>query len=106
MSRTIYLDYAAATPMDRRVLQAMEPYFTEEFYNPSASYLAARNVRQKLRKARADIALALGTKPTEIIFLSGATEANNLAIQGVMNAFPGKELLVSAIEHRIHFSSG
>jgi cysteine desulfurase len=77
----------------------MEPYFTKDFYNPSASYLAARGVRQKLGEARADIARCLGTKPAEIIFTSGATEANNLAIQGVMNTFPGKELLVSAIEH-------
>jgi cysteine desulfurase len=99
MSKTIYLDYAAATPLDPRVLKAMEPYFTKDFYNPSASYLAARGVRQKLGEARADIARCLGAKPAEIIFTAGATEANNLAIQGVMKTFPGKELLVSAIEH-------
>lgn len=99
VSKQIYLDYAAATPVDKRVLEAMSPFWIKEFYNPSASYLAARGVRQKLNKARADVARCLGTKPAEIIFTAGATEANNLAIQGVMNIFPDKELLVSAIEH-------
>lgn len=99
MNKEIYLDHAAATPLDPKALKAMEPYFTKNFYNPGATYLAARGVRQKLGEARATIAKTLGTKPAEIIFTAGATEANNLATQGVMNAFPGKELLVSAIEH-------
>jgi cysteine desulfurase len=77
----------------------MKPYFANNFYNPSASYLVAREVRQKLSQARETIAKCLGAKPAEIIFVAGATEANNLAIQGVMNAFPGKELLVSTVEH-------
>lgn len=99
MSKPIYLDYAAATPVDRCVLEAMEPFWTKEFYNPSATYLAARSVRQKLNKARQDIARCLGAKNAEIIFTAGATEANNLAIQGVMRAAPKGELLVSSIEH-------
>ena len=97
--RSVYLDYAAATPMDPLVRQAMEPYFADKFHNPSATYLAARQVRQDLEWARGQNAQCLGAKPAEIVFTAGATEANNLAIQGVMRQFPEKEILVSAIEH-------
>ncbi len=95
----IYMDYAAATPLDPEVLRAMQPYFTDKFYNPSATYLAAKEVRASLEGARADVASCLGAKPAEIIFTAGATEANNLAIQGIMSRNPDKEILVSAIEH-------
>jgi len=96
---TIYLDYAAATPLDRRVLAAMQPYFTEQFYNPSATYQAARQVRQALAEARAQVAHWLGARPSEIIFTAGGTEANNLAIHGVMRQFPEGNIVVSGIEH-------
>ncbi|MBI4034448.1 cysteine desulfurase [Candidatus Saccharibacteria bacterium] len=96
---SIYLDYAAATPIDSQVLVAMQPYFSRQFYNPSEIYLAARAVRRDLENARAIVARCLGTKPAEIIFTAGATEANNLAIQGIMRRFPDGEALVSAIEH-------
>ncbi|HEY5550119.1 MAG TPA: cysteine desulfurase family protein [Candidatus Saccharimonadales bacterium] len=99
MSRNIYLDYAAATPVDPLVFKAMEPYFSDKFHNPSATYLAAKQVRKALEQARADIAICLGAKTAEIVFTAGATEANNLAIQGVMKQFPEGEVLVSAIEH-------
>lgn len=99
MNSLIYLDYAAATPMDSRVLQAMEPYFTERFYNPSAAYLSAVAVRKDLDAARARIALILGARPSEIIFTAGATEANNLVIRGVLEQYPGSNVLVSSIEH-------
>ena len=95
----IYLDHAAATPMDMAVLEAMQPYFTEQFYNPSANYLAAKHVHQALHDARASVAHWLGTRSSEIIFTAGGTEANNLAIQGVMRQFPGANVVVSAIEH-------
>lgn len=97
--KTIYLDYAAATPMDRSVVRAMEPYYSEKFYNPSALYLVGRQVKNDLDRARSSLASCLGAKPAEIILTSGATESNNLAISGLMNSFPGAELLVSAIEH-------
>ncbi|MBI2588878.1 cysteine desulfurase [Candidatus Saccharibacteria bacterium] len=100
MKKNIYLDYAAATPLDPRVMKAMESYLKEQFYNPSALYLAGRDARLELEKARASIADCLGARPTEIIFTSGATESNNLAIQGVMRQFPEAELLASAIEHK------
>lgn len=97
--KTIYLDYAAATPMEREVLKAMKPYFDERFYNPSATYLAARSTRQELEAIRQKVAVCLGAKPAEVIFTAGATEANNLAIQGVMGQHPEGEILVSSIEH-------
>lgn len=95
-----YLDYAAATPLDRQVLAVMSGYLKRDFYNPSATYLAARHSRQVLEAARAAIAQILGARPSEIIFTAGATEANNLAIAGVMNQYPGGEVLLSAIEHK------
>ena len=97
--KSVYLDYAAATPMDTSVKKAMEPYFSDRFYNPSATYLAARKTRKELEQARRDVANCLGAKPAETIFTAGATEANNLAVQGVMRQFPEGEVLVSSIEH-------
>jgi cysteine desulfurase len=97
--KKIYLDYAAATPLDPQVLKAMEPYFSDKFYNPSAIYLEARKTRAELGNIRRQVAEILGAKPAETVFTAGATEANNLAIQGVMRQFPKAEVLVSAIEH-------
>ena len=96
---SIYLDYAAATPQDSRVTTAMQPYFSQQFYNPSSPYLAARQVRTDLEQARSRVAHWLGAKPTEVIFTAGATESINLAIHGVMQRFPSGHLLISAIEH-------
>lgn len=97
--KQVYLDYAAATPMDEAVIRAMEPYFSRQFYNPSAIYLAGRAARQSLEEARASVAQNLGTRPSQITFTAGATEANNLAVQGTMRNFPSREVLVSTIEH-------
>lgn len=99
MSRPIYLDHAAATPMDPAVLKAMLPYFSERFYNPSATYMAALEVRKDLEAARAKVAHVLGARPSEIIFTAGGTEANNLVIKGVVEQFPDSNVIVSAIEH-------
>ncbi len=99
MKKSIYLDYAAATPLDADVLKAMEPYFADDFHNPSAIYLAGRKARLALEQARAAVAKHLGARTGEIVFTAGATEANNLAVQGVMKNFDGGEILVSAIEH-------
>jgi cysteine desulfurase len=95
----IYLDYAAATPVDPEVMAAMQPYFSEVFYNPSANYLPAITARKALDVARGDVAHWLGARPSEIFFTAGGTEANNLAIQGVMQRFPKSNLVVSSIEH-------
>ncbi len=96
---SIYLDYAAATPLDPRVRLAMEPYLEEEFYNPSSPYMAARQVRRDVNDARARVAFWLGARPTEIIFTAGATEATNIALHGVMNVFPDANVVVLSTEH-------
>lgn len=95
----IYLDYAAATPMDPKVLAAMTPYFSERFYNPSATYMAALDVRRDLDNARVKVAHILGARPSEIVFTAGGTEANNLVIRGVLEQFPEGNIIVSAVEH-------
>ncbi len=96
---SIYFDYAAATPVDDRVLAAMQPFFSEQFYNPSAIYLASRSVFDALEAARHDVAQTIGARPGEVVFTAGATEANNLAITGIMAQYPSASLLVSAVEH-------
>src|SRR5579884_2731056 len=95
----IYMDYAAATPVDPAVVAAMQPYLSDKFYNPSAGYLAAKEVKQALADARAKLAHWLGARPSEIIFTAGGTEANNLAIHGIMRQFPEGNIVVSAMEH-------
>lgn len=95
----IYLDYAAATPVDPTVTQAMLPYFTDNFYNPSATYKAALDVCKDLEAARIKAAHWLGARGSEIIFTAGGTEANNLAIHGVMRRFPKADLAISSVEH-------
>lgn len=78
----IYLDYAAATPVGEQVLEAMLPYFSQDFANPSASYAPARQVHASVEDARARIAHLIGGKPANISLHGGATEANNLALIG------------------------
>jgi cysteine desulfurase len=100
--RPIYLDSQATTPLDERVLKAMLPYFTEHFGNPGSSghaygWAAAAAVEQ----ARETLAQAIGARPSEIVFTSGATEANNLAIKGVAEAYlsAGQHIITVATEH-------
>ena len=85
--------------MDDAVLAAMQPYFAQQFYNPSATYAPAVAVRKALEAARARVAAQFGARASEIIFTAGGTEANNLAIRGVLGQFPGSKIVVSAIEH-------
>jgi cysteine desulfurase len=99
MTKTVYLDHAAATPLDARVFDAMRPYLTTDYANPSSLYAAARTTRAALDSARRTCARFLGAKPTEIVFTSGGTEADNLAIQGVLRAHPGAHWVTTAIEH-------
>ena len=77
----------------------MHPYLLSEFYNPSATYTAGRRVREALDEARRQVAGCLGARPSEIVFTAGGTEANNLAIHGVMRQYPEANLVLSAIEH-------
>ena len=81
----IYLDHAAATPVSKKVLETMEPYFTEDFFNPSAAYLPAKKVAADYADAKGVIAHAIGAKASDLIITAGATEANNLAFTAVMD---------------------
>lgn len=78
--REVYLDYAAATPMVPEAVEAMLPYLTERFENPSAPYARARGARKALEDARSSLAHAIGAKPDNVVLTAGATEANNLAL--------------------------
>lgn len=97
--KRIFLDYASTTPMSGAVQSAMEPYFTEAFYNPSALYLAAKEVKSALEVARNEAAGLLGARSSEIVFTAGTTEANNLVLRGVMDAYKGAHCIISAVEH-------
>jgi cysteine desulfurase len=95
----IYLDYAAATPVDRRVLAAMEPYWSEKFYNPSAAYSAARAVREDYESARHQLAQVIGARPAEIVLTAGATESINLAFTFARPGLAKNGAITAAIEH-------
>lgn len=97
----IYLDYAATTPVDKEVLTAMLPSFSEEFGNPESLHSMGLQAKQAVDKARNTIAKYLNCRPSEIIFTSGGTESNNLAIIGAAkaNGQKGNHLITSAIEH-------
>ena len=96
-SNNIYLDYAAATPVDKRVLAAMLPYFSEKFYNPSAAYLPAKHLRGEYETQKGLLANAIGTKAPDLIITGGATESINLAFT-VLKQNTG-HCLISSIEH-------
>ncbi len=101
--RPIYLDAHATTPMDQRVLEAMLPFFTESFGNPSSNtHIYGWEASAAVKNAREVIAQIINATPEEIVFTSGATEANNLAIKGVAEAYfnQGKHLITVATEHR------
>ncbi|GAA3528641.1 cysteine desulfurase family protein [Aeromicrobium panaciterrae] len=96
----IYLDEAATTPLSREVLEAMWPYLSTEYGNPSSHHEVGDAARQALERARADVAEVLGAKASEITFTSGGTESDNAAIKGIALAAPrGKHVIVSAVEH-------
>ncbi len=97
----IYLDHAATTPVREEVLEAMLPFLKSTFGNPSSLHAFGRESRQALDEARAKVASFLGALPEEIIFTSGGTEANNLAIQGAARFGDSKRchLITSAVEH-------
>ena len=103
IQRPIYLDCHATTPVAPRVLDAMMPYFTEHFGNPSSvSHAYGWEAEAGVKQAREMIAEAINASPEEIVFTSGATEANNLAIKGVAEAYfsQGQHIITVATEHR------
>ncbi|MGF7490227.1 cysteine desulfurase family protein [Bacillus velezensis] len=97
----IYLDHAATSPMDERVLEEMKPHFFGSFGNPSSIHSFGRESRKWVDEARADIAREISAKEQEIIFTSGGTEADNLAIFGTAAARKneGKHIITTAVEH-------
>jgi cysteine desulfurase len=96
----IYLDAAATAPVRREVLEAMWPYLTGEFGNPSSSHALGHRAADALKQARATVAACLGCRASEIIFTSGGTEADNLAIKGLALAQPrGSHIVTTPIEH-------
>lgn len=99
--KRIYLDYAATTPVDKRVLKAMLPFFSEKFGNPASAHNFGQEAKQALDMARMVVAKDLGAEPKEIVFTSSATESNNLALKGVAlaNKEKGKHIIISLIEH-------
>src|SRR2546421_259798 len=94
----LYLDHAATTPTLPEVWEAMRPLQVENFGNPASAHAAGRKARQALGAARERVAHALGAPPDEVVFTSGATEANNLALFGLAGPPPG-HVLASPIEH-------
>ncbi len=99
--RRVYMDHSATTPVDRRVVEAMLPFLTESFGNPSSVHFYGQEARTAVDRARREVAGLIGARPNEVVFLSGGTEANNLAIRGVaeMNAEHGRHIITSSIEH-------
>jgi cysteine desulfurase len=97
----IYLDHAATTPVDERVKAAMLPFLESEFGNPSSLHHWGRQARKALEAARQSVANSLGAQPQEMVFTSGATEADNLAVIGVAQALQdkGKHIITTGIEH-------
>src|ERR671929_238820 len=99
--RRVYLDNSATTPVDRRVVEALMPYLTEKFGNPSSVHFYGQEARAAVDRARREVAALINARPNELVFLSGGTEANNLAIRGLceLHAERGRHLVTSAIEH-------
>lgn len=99
----VYLDYTATTPVDKRVAEKMIPYLTETFGNPASnSHAFGWEAEEAVEKARADIAALINADPKEIVFTSGATESDNLAIKGAANFYKtkGKHLITVKTEHK------
>jgi len=101
MKKKIYMDYAATTPVDPRVVKAMLPYFSEKFGNTMSLHSFGQEAKEALEESREVIADLMGAKPKEIIFTSSATESNNTALKGIAfaNRKKGNHIIISPIEH-------
>ncbi len=99
--RRVYLDHSATTPADPRVVEAMLPYLTERFGNASSVHFFGQEARAAVDRARREVAALIGARANEIVFVSGGTEANNLAIRGITDTAPPNRghIITSAIEH-------
>jgi cysteine desulfurase len=98
--RKVYLDHNASTPLAPEVVEAMRPFFTEHFGNPSSHHWAGAPAKAAVERARAQVAGLLGAQPDEVVFTSGGTGPNNHASRGVLRR-PGRgdHLITSAVEH-------
>lgn len=105
--KPIYFDHAATTPVDKKVLEKMLPYYTEIFGNPNSQHAYGRESVKAVDQARDDIAKIIGAKPNEVYFTSGGTEADNWALRGIAHAYQdkGKHLIISPIEHAAMLST-
>src|SRR5215207_8038588 len=108
MFRRVYLDNSATTPIDGEVFKAMIPFLTEKFGNASSIHFFGQEARAAVDKARHQVAALINSRPAEIVFTSGGTESNNLAIRGVLEALAQKgdgngsnrpHIITGAIEH-------
>lgn len=101
MFRRVYLDNSATTPIDKEVIEAMLPFLTDKFGNASSIHFFGQEARAAVDKARHQVADLINARPNEIVFTSGGTEANNLAIRGLLEANEkyGKHIITSQIEH-------
>ncbi|MFQ6123507.1 MAG: cysteine desulfurase family protein [Candidatus Heimdallarchaeota archaeon] len=99
--KRIYLDYAAAAPVDPRVIETMSPYFTEKMGNPSAVYTEGRQAMRAIQDARYQVANLIGANSEDIVFTSGSTESNNLALLGAAShqKLAHKHIITTVIEH-------
>ena len=99
--KLIYMDHASTTPVKREVLEAMFPYFTETFGNPSSIYSLAQEARKAVDQSRESIARVLGGRIGEVVFTSGGTESDNIALKGAASALrtTGNHIVTSSIEH-------
>jgi cysteine desulfurase len=95
----IYLDYNATTPIDPRVAEAMGPFLSGGFGNPSSTHAEGRKAKSALEESRVRVARCLGCRSAEVVFTSGGTESNNLAIRGLVEARGGGHVITSAVEH-------
>ena len=96
---SVYLDHNATTPLDARVLDAMLPYLREHYGNPSSLHLQGRTARAALDQAREQVAALVNAHPSQVVFTSGGTEANNYALKGVAAKLSPGRIAISAIEH-------
>ncbi len=99
--KRIYMDHAATTPVDKRVLEAMKPFFSDKFGNASSLHTEGQEAREALEKSREKLAYVIGADPKEIIFTSGGTESNNFALKGTAfaNKNKGRHIITTKIEH-------
>jgi cysteine desulfurase len=99
MSRSVYLDNAATTPLDPRVLETMLPFLKDDFGNANSAHSKGQKAHVAVENARDKIASLIGAEPSEVIFTSGGTESNNAAIKGVIKATGKKHVVTSRVEH-------